>query len=107
MHHNVGRSADPALWFSATTNAAARSNCPRVSFGGMERFYEQAFDTLTSPKVAKAFDYQGEPETIREKYGKGHRGACYLMGRKLIEAGVRLVTTGRYLPGKADSEVPP
>jgi hypothetical protein len=62
------------------------------SFGGMERFYEQAFDTLTSPKVAKAFDYQGEPITVREKYGKGHRGACYLVGRKLIEAGVRFVT---------------
>jgi hypothetical protein len=62
------------------------------NFGGMERFYEQAFDTLTSPKVAKAFDYQGEPLTVREKYGKGHRGACYLVGRKLIEAGVRFVT---------------
>jgi hypothetical protein len=62
------------------------------SFGGMERFYEQAFDTLTSPKVARAFDYQGEPAALREKYGTGHRGACYLVGRKLIEAGVRFVT---------------
>ena len=62
------------------------------SFGGMERFYEQAFDTLTSPRVAKAFDYQGEPLAIREKYGTGHRGACYLVGRKLIETGVRFVT---------------
>ena len=66
------------------------SNGP--SFGGMDRFYEQAFDTLTSPKVARAFDYQGEPSAIREKYGNGHRGACYLVGRKLIEAGVRFVT---------------
>ncbi|MCE9531338.1 MAG: DUF1501 domain-containing protein [Planctomycetes bacterium] len=62
------------------------------SYGGMERFYDQAFDTLTSPKVAAAFNYQGEPDGIREKYGKGHRGACYLVGRKLIEAGVRFVT---------------
>jgi hypothetical protein len=62
------------------------------SFGGMDRFYEQAFDTLTSPRVAKAFDYQGEPLAVREKYGIGHRGACYLVGRKLIETGVRFVT---------------
>lgn len=62
------------------------------TFGGMERFYSQAFDTLTSPQVAKAFDYQREPEKVRERYGKGHRGACYLVGRKLIEAGVRFVT---------------
>jgi hypothetical protein len=61
-------------------------------FGGMDRFYSQAFDTLTSPKVAKAFDYQSEPLAVRERYGKGHRGACYLVGRKLIEAGVRFVT---------------
>ena len=58
----------------------------------MDRFYDQAFDMLTSPKVAKAFDYQGEPDAVREQYGPGHRGACYLVGRKLIEAGVRFVT---------------
>jgi Protein of unknown function (DUF1501) len=58
----------------------------------MGQFYAQAFDTLTSPKVAKAFDYHGEPERVRDSYGNGHRGACYLVGRKLIEAGVRFVT---------------
>ena len=71
-------------------SAADRGKGP--IFGGMERFYEQAFDTLTSPQVAKAFDYRGEPERVRAAYGKGHRGACYLVGRKLIEAGVRFVT---------------
>ena len=64
----------------------------RLALGGMDRFYDQAFDTLTSSKVAAAFDYRAEPLTIREKYGNGHRGACYLVGRKLIEAGVRFVT---------------
>ena len=63
-----------------------------LASGGMDRFYEQAFDTLTSPKVAQAFDYQREPASVRDKYGKGHRGACYLVGRKMIEAGVRFVT---------------
>lgn len=69
-----------------------------AAFGGMDRFYEQAFDTLTSPKVAKAFDYQGEPLAVRERYGIGHRGACYLVGRKLIEAGVRFVTVDARWP---------
>jgi hypothetical protein len=63
-----------------------------VNSGGMDRFYEQAFDMMTSPRVAAAFDYQGEPARIRDRYGRGHRGACYLVGRKLIEAGVRFVT---------------
>ena len=59
---------------------------------GMDRFYSQAFDTLTSPRVEAAFDLKSESPATRERYGKGHRGACYLVGRKLIEANVRFVT---------------
>jgi hypothetical protein len=62
------------------------------SLGGMDRFYEQAFDMVSSPLVSRVFDIQSEPATVRDKYGHGHRGACYLAGRKLIEAGVRFVT---------------
>ncbi len=67
---------------------AADSN----ALGGMDRFYQQAHDMLTSPRVAAAFNLQNEPAPIRARYGAGHRGACYLVGRKLIEAGVRFVT---------------
>lgn len=66
--------------------------------GGMDRFYEQAFDMVTSPKVTAAFDLQREPAAVREKYGHGHRGACYLIGRKLIESGVRFVTVDTRWP---------
>jgi hypothetical protein len=52
----------------------------------------QAENMLTNPATRKAFDLQGEPDAIREAYGKGHRGQCYLLGRKLIESGVRFVT---------------
>ena len=52
----------------------------------------QAENMLTNPATRKAFDLQSEPEAIREAYGMGHRGQCYLLGRKLIEAGVRFVT---------------
>jgi len=38
------------------------------------------------------FDLRREPSRTRERYGPGHRGACYLVGRRLIEAGVRFVT---------------
>ncbi len=64
----------------------------RRSAAGMERFYEQAHDILTSSRVSTAFNLNNEPDTVRQKYGRGHRGACYLVGRKLIEAGVRFVT---------------
>jgi len=62
------------------------------TLGGMDRFYEQAFDTLTSRSVDEAFNLRSEPDAVRDRYGRGHRGACYLLGRRLIEAGVRFVT---------------
>ena len=52
----------------------------------------QAEDMLTNPATRQAFDLQSEPQALREKYGTGHRGQCYLLGRKLIESGVRYVT---------------
>lgn len=59
---------------------------------GMDRFYEQAFETLTSSRVLQAFQLPEESDPVRQRYGAGHRGACYLLGRQLIEAGVRFVT---------------
>ncbi|MCE9566905.1 MAG: DUF1501 domain-containing protein [Planctomycetes bacterium] len=53
---------------------------------------DQAEDMLTNPATRKAFDLKAEPQKIRESYGLGHRGQCYLLGRKLIESGVRFVT---------------
>jgi hypothetical protein len=65
---------------------------PGKQLEGMQRFYEQAFDMLDNPQVTAAFNLRGEPPSVRDRYGRGHRGACYLLGRKLIEAGVRFVT---------------
>lgn len=52
----------------------------------------QAEDMLTNPATRKAFDLAAEPAATREAYGMGHRGQCYLLARKLIEADVRFVT---------------
>ncbi len=68
------------------------SDSDKASLHGMDRFYEQAFNSLTSQDVAHAFDLSSEPERVREEYGRGHRGSCYLLGRRLLEAGVRFVT---------------
>ena len=70
---------------------------------GMDRFYSQAFDTLTSPGVESAFNLNAETAEVREKYGHGHRGSCYLVGRKLIEAGVRFVTVDARWPLTAET----
>ena len=58
----------------------------------MDSLVHQAADMLTNPKTRGAFDLGNEPAAMRERYGTGHRGQCYLLGRKLIESGVRYVT---------------
>lgn len=58
----------------------------------MRSLLSQAGDMLTNPLTRRAFDLSTEPAKLREKYGLGHRGQCYLLGRKLIEAGVKFVT---------------
>jgi len=60
--------------------------------GAMRSFMEQAADMLTNPNTRKAFNLETEPAKTRERYGMGHRGQSYLMGRKLIQSGVRFVT---------------
>jgi len=86
------RLADRRQLLAGIDGLASGTPSDRAALGGMDRFYEQAFDMVSSPRVTRAFDLQAEPAAVRERYGPGHRGACYLVGRKLIEAGVRFVT---------------
>lgn len=58
----------------------------------MRALLGQAADMLTNPLTRKAFDLRTEPDSMRERYGTGHRGQCYLLARKLIESGVRYLT---------------
>jgi hypothetical protein len=72
-------------------NLGLLSTAPGNPAGGMNDFYGQAFELLTNPRTQAAFDLAREPDTVRERYGRGHRGQCYLLGRRLVEEGVRFV----------------
>ena len=54
--------------------------------------YARAFDLLAAPKVAAAFDLSKEPPKVRDRYGMNRHGQCVLQARRLVEAGVPLVT---------------
>ena len=74
--------------------------------GAMDRFNQRAWDILTSPAARDAFDIDSEPAPVRERYGfmpafdpraADRCGAPawsqrVLLARRLVEAGVRLVT---------------
>ena len=74
--------------------------------GALDRFGQKAWDIVTSPEAQKAFDLDSEPDSVRERYGlmptfdpmaSDRCGAPnwsqrMLLARRLVEAGVRLVT---------------
>jgi hypothetical protein len=74
--------------------------------GALDRFHQRAWDILTSPAARTAFDLDQEPKAVRERYGfpasytprmraGGDRPTWsqrVLLARRLVEAGVRLVT---------------
>lgn len=59
----------------------------------MDRFEAQALNLLTSPTAREAFDLTREPAHVRARYGLHQWGQQCLMARRLVEAGVEIVTT--------------
>jgi hypothetical protein len=72
----------------------------------MDRFQERAWEIVTGPAARRAFDLEAEPSAVRERYGiipafkAPSPDRCgvpawsqrFLLARRLVEAGVRLVT---------------
>lgn len=83
-----------------------RSLDTRNQMIAMDRFQQQAWGILSSSAARAAFDLEAEPRTLRERYGmmeafdpkaSNRCGAPnwaqrMLLARRLVEAGVRLVT---------------
>jgi hypothetical protein len=59
---------------------------------GLGGFYEQAFRMLSSPAAKNAFNLNLEPTHVRDRYGRNEYGESMLLARRLVEAGVRLVS---------------
>jgi hypothetical protein len=60
--------------------------------GAMNTFYERAYSLISSPKAREAFDIEKEDAKLRDAYGRNEAGQRLLMARRLVEAGVRMVT---------------
>jgi hypothetical protein len=70
-------------------------------------FREQALRMITSGAAKRAFDLEQEHPALRDRYGRNEYGESFLLARRLVEAGVRLVTiTWMYIfPGGRVSNV--
>jgi uncharacterized protein (DUF1501 family) len=65
---------------------------------------ERAARLLTSPAVKRAFDLGREPAAVRERYGHNTLGQSCLLARRLVEAGVKLVTVCSGCNGKTPQD---
>ena len=69
---------------------------------GIDEFHQQAFEVLTSPRLAEALDLSREERSVKKRYGleeeypNERNGKTYLhqflLARRVIEAGARCVT---------------
>lgn len=57
-----------------------------------DAFQTQAWNVLTGPQARRAFDIRQESDRVRDRYGRNTWGQRCLLGRRLVEAGVELVT---------------
>lgn len=70
--------------------------------GGGDPFREAAFQMLTSPKVAAAFDLSREDPRLRDRYGRHLWGQSCLLARRLAEAGSSVITIDALAPTLSD-----
>lgn len=59
----------------------------------LDEFESQAMTLLTNPRAKVAFDLSREPAKTRDRYGRNAWGQQLLLARRLVEAGVDVLTT--------------
>jgi hypothetical protein len=72
------------------------------SLDGVEQFRGQALRMLTNPAIANAFDISREDDRLRDRYGRHLWGQSCLLARRLVEAGVSVVTIDARAPSNSD-----
>lgn len=62
------------------------------AFGALDEHYQAALNMITAPETKRAFDLEKEDPKLRDRYGRNKFGQSLLLGRRMLEAGVRFVT---------------
>ncbi|MBI1249633.1 DUF1501 domain-containing protein [bacterium] len=62
------------------------------SVAAMDTFYERAYSMISAPEAREAFNIDAEDAKVRDEYGRNQAGQRMLMARRLVQAGVRMVT---------------
>jgi hypothetical protein len=69
-----------------------RDQDARGEMAGMDAFTARALEIISSHKTRDAFDVTKETQAVREMYGLDPASTHFLQARRLVEAGVKVVT---------------
>lgn len=58
----------------------------------MGSFYQSAYSLISSPDAREAFNLSAEDAKLRDEYGRNQAGQRMLLARRLLAAGVRMVS---------------
>ena len=83
-------------------DAAARGG----RIGHYDALTQRAFELLSSPQARRAFQLDLEPEPVRQRYGMTQFGQSTLLGRRLVDAGVKLVQVNWFRGPEEPSDAP-
>src|SRR5207249_679131 len=59
--------------------------------GALDDYRARAFAMLTNPAASARFDLSGEPDRVKDRYGRTRFGQSCLLARRLVEGGVPFV----------------
>ena len=66
--------------------------------GALDQFEAQAMSLLTNAQTRDAFDLSKEDGRTRDRYGRNRWGQQLLLARRLVEAGVEIITSSLHGP---------
>jgi hypothetical protein len=97
---NIGLT-NPAETQRLSDRVALRKNLDRLERAfdreselvALDEFERQAMTLLTNPQTRDAFDIGKEDDKTRDRYGRNRWGQQLLLARRLVEAGVDIVTS--------------
>jgi uncharacterized protein (DUF1501 family) len=62
------------------------------ALNAMDSFYQAAYGLISSQQAREAFNLNAEKDKLRDEYGRNTAGQRFLLARRLVEAGVRMVS---------------
>jgi Protein of unknown function (DUF1501) len=94
---SAGRLAVRRMLFERLADIARSAEMSPQSW---DRHRQKALDALVSSEARGAFEIEREDPKLRDRYSRHIHGQCLLLARRLIEAGVGLVTVNWHNDGQ-------